>query len=227
MLIPMTQQEIETDRDVTLVRAAKCGDMAAFEQLVTRHTAMVFRVAMHILASREDAEDVIQDAFLRAFQNLSGFEERSRFSTWLTRIAVNSALMKLRVSRRSTTASLDEESEVGSALIDTVADWRPNPEQLYRETELRQILLHALDSLPEGCRVVFLLRDVEEFSVADTAEMLNISIPSVKSRLFRARLKLRARLSKYFERESHQRCSAVNAGQLDANHALDRLSRAL
>lgn len=192
-----TQHEI--DDDTALVRSAKEGNVAAFEQLITRHTGMVFRIAMHILSSREDAEDVLQDAFLNAFQNLSGFEERSRFSTWLTKIVVNSALTKLRSLKRSKTTSLDEESEDGSALVDTVADWGPNPEQLYRKTELRAILLHALASLTEGCRVVFLLRDVEGLSTAETAEMLELSISNVKTKLLRARLKLRERLSKHFE----------------------------
>jgi RNA polymerase sigma-70 factor, ECF subfamily len=201
MLTLMTQYEIQTSEDIALVHAAKDGDMAAFEQLITRHTAIVFRVAMHILASREEAEDVMQDVFLKAFQNLGRFEERSRFSTWLTRITVNSALMKLRTSRRAIITSLDEESDEGSALIDTVADWRPNPEQLYRNAELRQILLAALASLPEDYRIVFLLRDVEGLSTAEVAEMLELTTNNVKSRLLRARLKLRAQLSTQFERE--------------------------
>jgi RNA polymerase sigma-70 factor, ECF subfamily len=199
MLTLMTQLEIDTVDDGTLVHAAKEGDMAAFEQLIERHTVMVFRVAMHILISREDAEDVMQDSFLKAFQNLKGFEERARFSTWLTRIVVNTSLMKLRTLRRPTASSLDEESEDGGALVDTVADWRPDPEQLYRRAELREILLGALASLPKGYRVVFLLRDVEGLSTAETAEMLDLTINNVKSRLLRARLKLRARLSRYFE----------------------------
>lgn len=204
MLPLMTQCEVETDDDLTLVRAAKEGDMSAFEQLITRHSAMIIRITMHILSSREDAEDVTQDTFLRAFQNLGTFEERSRFSTWLTRIAVNSALMRLRVKRRSRTDSLDEDSEDSTALIDTLADWRPNPEQLYRETELKEILLQALASLSEACRVVFVLRDIEGLSTAQTAEMLDLSINNVKSRLLRARLKLRARLSRYFETHQSQ-----------------------
>ena len=195
-----TQQDIETSDDVALVHAAKEGDMAAFEQLVTRHTAMIFRVAMHIMSSREDAEDIVQDAFLKAFQHLQRFEERSRFSTWLTRIAVNAALMKLRSSRRATTISIDQEADEGSTLADKVADWKPNPEQLFSRTELREILQRALASLPDSYRVVFLLRDVEGVSVADTAEMLGLSVPNVKARLFRARLDLRDHLSRYFER---------------------------
>jgi RNA polymerase sigma-70 factor (ECF subfamily) len=195
-----TQQDIDTSDDVALVHAAKQGDMAAFEQLVTRHTAMIFRVAMHIMSSREDAEDIVQDAFLKAFQHLQRFEERSRFSTWLTKIAVNAALMKLRSSRRATTISIDQEADEGSTLADTVADWKPNPEQLFTRTELREILQRALASLPNSYRVVFLLRDVEGVSVADTAEMLGLSVPNVKARLFRARLNLRDHLSRYFER---------------------------
>jgi RNA polymerase sigma-70 factor (ECF subfamily) len=194
----------EIDDDAAVVRAAKEGDMAAFEHLITRHTPMVFRVAMHILASREDAEDVMQDAFLKSFENLGTFQERSRFSTWLTKIVVNSALTKLRSLKRSKTTSLDEESEEGSTLVDTVADWRPNPEQQYRKTELRGILLHALTSLSEGCRVVFLLRDVEGLSTEETAKMLELSTSNVKTTLMRARLRLRERLSKHFQHAGHR-----------------------
>ena len=197
-----TQPDLDTSDDLALVHAAKQGDMTAFEQLVERHTAMIFRVAMHIMNSREDAEDIVQDAFLKAFLNLQRFEERSRFSTWLTRIAVNAALMKLRSSRRATTISIDQEADDGNTLADNVADWKPNPEQLYSQAELREILQRALASLPHSQRVVFLFRDVEGVSVAGTAEMLGLSIPNVKGRLFRARLKLREHLSRYFERGS-------------------------
>jgi RNA polymerase sigma-70 factor (ECF subfamily) len=200
MDINKTQCALDTSDDIALVHAAKQGDMAAFEHLVARHTAMIFRVAMHIMASREDAEEVVQDAFLRAFQHLQDFEGRARFSTWLTRIAVNAALMKLRNLRRATTISLDQEADEGGTLADKVADWKPNPEQLFSRTELREILQRALASLPHSYRVVFLLRDVEGVSVADTAEMLGLSIPNVKARLFRARIKLREQLSRHFAR---------------------------
>jgi RNA polymerase sigma-70 factor, ECF subfamily len=198
-----TQLELGTSDDVTLVDAAKQGDLAAFEQLVQRHTAMIFRVAMHIVACREDAEEVVQDAFFKAFQHLQDFEGRARFSTWLTRIAVNAALMRLRNLHRATTVSIDQEADEGGTLADKVADWKPNPEQLYGRTELREILQRALAALPHTYRIVFLLRDVEGVSVADTAEMLGLSIPSVKARLFRARLKLREYLSRYFARASN------------------------
>lgn len=200
MSTPKTQHETATRDDVALVHAAKQGDISAFEQLVQRHTAMIFRVAMNITSSREDAEDVVQEAFLKAFQHLHRFEERSLFSTWLTRIAVNAALMKLRSLRRATTISIDQESDDGSTLAEKVADWKPNPEQLYSRAEFKGILQRALASLPHSHRVVFWLRDVEGVSIADTAEMLGLSVPNVKACLFRARLKLRKHLSRDFER---------------------------
>ena len=123
--------------EAALIYSAKQGDMAVFEKLIKRHTAMIFRIAMHITGSREDAEDVVQDAFLKAFQNLQRFEERSRFSTWLTRIAVNEALTKLRRSRRGQTISIDDEGDDSMSLGDRIADWRPNPEQDYNALQLR------------------------------------------------------------------------------------------
>lgn len=199
MSVTTKQLELETSDDVTLVNCAKQGDIAALEQLLQRHTAKIFRVAMHILGSREDAEDVVQESFLKAFQHLKHFEERALFSTWLTRIAVNEALIRLRKSRRAPTRSIDEETDENTALADRVADWRPNPEQLYSTAELRKILQQALASLPDSYRVVFLLRDVEGLSIAETAEMLGLCVSNVKARLFRARLKLRKQLSQYFE----------------------------
>ena len=115
-----TQLELGTSDDVTLVDAAKQGDMAAFEQLVKRHTAMIFRVAMHIMACREDAEVVVQDAFFKAFQHLQDFEGRARFSTWLTRIAVNAALTRLRYLHRATTVSIDQEADEGGTLANSM-----------------------------------------------------------------------------------------------------------
>jgi RNA polymerase sigma-70 factor (ECF subfamily) len=192
--------EIGSSDDAALINSAKQGNMAAFEELIKHHTTMISRIAMHLVGSREDAEDVVQDAFLKAFQRLHDFEERARFSTWLTRIAVNEALTKLRRSQRSYTSSIDDEVGEGMSLGDTIADWRPNPEQDYSASELKELLQEALTSLPDHYRAVFLLRDVEGISIADTAEMLELSVSSVKSRLLNARLKLRQSLSKYFAR---------------------------
>ncbi|HYN15307.1 MAG TPA: sigma-70 family RNA polymerase sigma factor [Terriglobales bacterium] len=196
------------DGDMALVHAAKEGDVGAFEQLLRRNQAMVFRVAQHITGSREDAEEVAQEAFLKAFQNLDRFEERSRFSTWVTRITVNTALMRLRHRRGHETVPLrGGDPDDPSALPEEVADWRPDPEQLYGRRELRAILTRALAGLPQHYSTVFLLRDVEGFSTAETAEALGLSVTAVKARLLRARLQLRQRLDPYFRREELPRPS--------------------
>jgi RNA polymerase sigma-70 factor, ECF subfamily len=186
--------------EMTLVHAAKGGDLEAFSQLVNRYDRNIFRIAQHITHNEEDAQDVVQDAFLKAYQNLEQFQENSKFYTWLVRIAVNEALMKLRKRRNDRTVSLDEdvETEEGS-MPREVADWSPNPEQLYGQSELGDILKKTVQGLPPGFRTVFVLRDVEGLSTEETAEMLGLSIPAVKSRLLRARLQLRERLNRYFK----------------------------
>ena len=170
--------------ELVLVRAAKGGDDEAFNQLVKRYDRNVFRIAQHITQNREDAEDVVQDAFLKAYTNLQQFQEQSKFYTWLVRIAVNEALMKLRRRRPERTVSLDEEIQTGEDSIPReVADWSPNPEQNYNQSELREILTKTIQGLPPGFRTVFILRDVEGLSTEETADALELSIPAVKSRL--------------------------------------------
>jgi RNA polymerase sigma-70 factor, ECF subfamily len=187
-----------------LVQAAKNGDVQAFEELVRRYDRNVFRIAQHITHNREDAEDVVQDAFLKAYGNLNQFQGQSKFYTWLVRIAVNEALMKLRRQRPGRTVSLDEDVKTeDDTLPREVADWSPNPEQQYSQAELRDILTRTIQGLPPSFRTVFVLRDVEGLSTDETAEALELSIPAVKSRLLRARLQLRERLNRYFrKRES-------------------------
>ncbi len=185
--------------ELVLVRAAKGGDDGAFNQLVKRYDRNVFRIAQHITQNREDAEDVVQDAFLKAYTNLQQFQEQSKFYTWLVRIAVNEALMKLRRRRPERTVSLDEEIQTGEDSVPReVADWSPNPEQNYNQAELREILTKTIQGLPPGFRTVFILRDVEGLSTEETADALELSIPAVKSRLLRARLQLRERLNRFF-----------------------------
>ena len=186
--------------EMALVHAAKSGDLEAFSQLVNRYDRNIFRIAQHITHNEEDAQDVVQDAFLKAYQNLEQFQENSKFYTWLVRIAVNEALMKLRKRRTDRTVSIDEdvETEEGS-MPREVADWSPNPEQLYGQSELGDILKKTIQGLPPGFRTVFVLRDVEGLSTEETAEMLGLSVPAVKSRLLRARLQLRERLARYFK----------------------------
>src|SRR5512142_3059196 len=187
--------------ELALVTAAKAGDMGAFEELVRRYDRNVFRIAQHITQNREDAEDVVQDAFLKAFQNLEQFQGQSKFYTWLVRIAVNEALMRLRRRRPERMVSLDEDIKTDEDTMPReVADWSPNPEQQYNQAELKDILGKTIQGLPTSFRTVFVLRDVEGLSTEETAEALELSIPAVKSRLLRARLQLRERLNKYFKK---------------------------
>jgi RNA polymerase sigma-70 factor (ECF subfamily) len=181
-----------------LVAAAKRGDAAAFEELVNRYEAKIFRLTMNITRNREDAEDAMQDAFLKAYAHLKNFHEDSRFYTWLVRIAANEALMRLR-KRRPNQFSLDEPIEGDDGLMPPqLEDWGPSPEQRFAQTEMHEILSNVIDTLEPDFRVVFVLRDIEELSTEETAKTLGISIPAVKSRLLRARLKLRQKLNHYF-----------------------------
>ncbi|MGH9576023.1 MAG: sigma-70 family RNA polymerase sigma factor [Terriglobales bacterium] len=186
--------------ELVLVEAARNGDVSAFEQLIKRYDRKIFRLAHHITQQREDAEDVLQETFLKAYQNLAGFQGKSKFYTWLVRIAVNESLMKLRKRRSDRTVSLDEEVETeDGSMPREVPDWGPSPEQLYGREELNDILARTIHGLPASFRTVFVLRDVEGLSTEETAEALALSVPAVKSRLLRARLQLRDRLSRFFQ----------------------------
>ncbi|OFW39733.1 MAG: RNA polymerase subunit sigma-24 [Acidobacteria bacterium RIFCSPLOWO2_12_FULL_60_22] len=188
--------------DLELVQRAKQGSLDAFNALVNRYEGKIFRLTQHITGNREDAEDALQETFLKAFSHLSQFQGDSRFYTWLVRIAVNESLMKLRKRKTAGTVSLDEPVETEDDLIPReIAAWDPNPEQRYAQQEFREILDRAVHSLPALFRPVFILRDMDQLSTEETAEALNLTVPAVKSRLLRARLQLREKLSKYFQRE--------------------------
>lgn len=184
--------------DMALVHACRDGDATAFEQLVNRYDARLFRIAQHITHHREDAEDAVQEAFLKAFRKLAQFQEKSQFSTWLIRITVNESLMKLRKRRSIREVSVKEEFHEEHTAPLEVADWTPNPEELYCRSELRNILRKELQELLPSLRVVFVLRDVEGLSIEETAEALELTPVAVKARSWRARLRLRGQLSKYF-----------------------------
>jgi RNA polymerase sigma-70 factor, ECF subfamily len=187
------------DDEGSLVAAAKAGDISAFETLVGRYERKIFRLAQNITQNKEDAEDVMQEAFLKSYQHLGEFQGNSRFYTWLVRIAVNQALMKLR-KRRPNQVSLDEEVDTGEDTMPReVEDWGPSPEERYKQAELGTILNSTIAELEPPFRIVFQLRDIEELSTEETAEALGLSIPAVKSRLLRARLKLRQKLNRYFK----------------------------
>jgi RNA polymerase sigma-70 factor (ECF subfamily) len=188
--------------EATLVAQAQSGGVEAFTELVNRYERNIYRLARHITQSPEDAEDVLQETFLKAYEHLGGFQGNSKFYTWLVRIAVNQSLMKLRKRKSDASVSLDDPYDTGEeTLVREIAAWEPNPEQTYSQEEIREILEKAVDSLPPTFRAVFALRDIEELSTEETAAALNLSIPAVKSRLLRARLKLREKLTRYFKRK--------------------------
>ena len=194
---PLPSSVVREDEHL-LVNAAKGGDVAAFEELVNRYEGKILRLTGNITGNREDAEDAMQDAFLNAYAHLDGFQQDSRFYTWLVRIAANEALMRLR-KRRPGQLSLDEPIEGdGDLMPRELEDWRPNPEREYAKAELQALLGEVIEKLEPEFRIVLVLRDIEELSTQETAEALGISVPNVKSRLLRARLKLREKLNRHF-----------------------------
>ncbi len=185
----------------TLVADAKAGSYAAFEELVSRYEKKIYRLGLNITGSPEDAEEVLQEAFLKAFEHLPDFREDSRFYTWLVRIAVNEGLMKLRKRRSDKSVPIEDVTEEdGGTMPRDFADWKPNPEQLLAQAEVEEILRNAARTLPPILRTVFFLRDVEGLSTEETAQLLKLTSGTVKARLFRARLRLREELSKIFRR---------------------------
>ena len=185
--------------DATLVAQARDGDAPAFSELVKRYEGKVFRLAHHVTQNREDAEDVLQETFLKAYEHLDQFRGDSKFYTWIVRIAVNQALMKLRRRKSDKAVSLDETIDTGEDnLVREIAAWDENAEQRYSREEIGGILDSAVQSLEPLYRSVFVLRDIEDLSTEETAEALELSVPAVKSRLLRARLQLREKLTRYF-----------------------------
>jgi RNA polymerase sigma-70 factor, ECF subfamily len=197
-----TAPPIENNEEQALVERARAGDAQAFTTLVNRYERKIFRLAKHITQNDEDAEDVLQESFLKAYSNLDTFQGQSKFYTWLVRIAVNESLMKLRKRKSDRTVSLDEPHETDEDTVTReIAVWDEDPEKKYSQEELREILSKAVDGLKPGFRTVFVLRDIEELSTEETAEALGISVPAVKSRLLRARLQLREKLTRLFKRK--------------------------
>ena len=191
---------INIHSDGALVAAAKLGDTQAFEELVLRHKQRVLAVAQRITNNREDAEDVAQESFHKVFLHLDAFQERSRFSTWLTRIAMNEAFMLLR-RRRGVVEVLPESPDDGvKSGSEAFVDQSPNPEESFWRRERTEFLTEAINRLGPTIRTTILLRDIEEQSVKDTAQILGTSITAVKARVFQGRRKLRRTLNTGFLR---------------------------
>jgi len=186
--------------DMTLVAAAKNENRQAFEVLVERHARRIFSQARRMTRTREDAEDVVQQSLQKAFTHLRQFEGKSAFSTWLTRIVINEALIFLRKSRGLREVLINDSTEGEEALFAMeIPDSGPNPEDSYSQRERQHILLAAMKGLPHGTRRAFQLRELDERSTEETARIMGISINAVKARLFHGRRKLRERLKRFVE----------------------------
>jgi len=184
--------------DLALIASVLAGDRRAFEPLVRKHERRVFRVTLAVLGNVEDAEEAVQDTFVKAFRHLDQFRKESRFTTWLTRIAVNEALQK-RQSRKES-VSLDDSRGVEEQFVPRrIESWRADPEKLYGRQELRRVIETAIQSLPAIYREAFVLRDVEEMTAEEAAEAIGIRVPALKSRLLRARLMIRESLAASLE----------------------------
>ena len=187
--------------ELELVTRSRAGDTGAFSTLLRRYEGKIFRLAMNITQNREDAEDVLQEAFFKAYEHLDQFQGNSKFYTWVVRIAVNQALMKLRKRKSDRTVSIDEQIDTGEdTVVREIAAWDPDPEERYSQDELHGILNEAISELAPIYKTVFTLRDVDGLSTEETAEVLDLTVPAVKSRLLRARLQLRDRLTRFFKR---------------------------
>jgi RNA polymerase sigma-70 factor (ECF subfamily) len=191
---------MDKQSDGALVAAVKCGDTQAFEELVLRHKQRLLAVAQRITNNREDAEDVVQESFHKAFLHLDAFQQKSQFSTWLTRIAMNEAFMLLR-RRRGVLEVLPETPDDGvKSGFEAFVDQSPNPEESCWRRERRELLTEAISRLGPTIRKAILLRDIEERSVEETAQILGASITAVKARVFQGRRKLHRTLNTGFLR---------------------------
>ena len=195
--VPVASKVRLDDGEAELVNRVKAGDVEAFCELVRPCERAVFLAALSLVKNEADAEEVAQEAVLKAFKGLLRFRQEAKFSTWLIQITINEAKMKLRKDRRHLYESLEEgqRTDDGDYLPKDFADWREIPSEALEQKELRGALTKALDSLPEKYRTVLILRDVQHLSIAETAQALGLSEANVKTRLCRARLQMRDALA--------------------------------
>jgi RNA polymerase sigma-70 factor (ECF subfamily) len=195
--------KIISDEDAPLVKASQAGDGSAFELLVSRYDRKLFRIAYNIVHNTEDAQDIVQDTFIKVFQHMGRFQAQSKFSTWLYRIVVNQSLMEMRTKRGKPVPvelSLNDDEEEGRLPID-FSDWRPNPEEQYTESQLRELLTRLLQELRPALRMVFIMHDIEGQPLQEVADALDLTLSAVKTRSLRARLYLREQLTIHFKRD--------------------------
>jgi RNA polymerase sigma-70 factor (ECF subfamily) len=182
-----------------IISRAKAGDASAFAELVRRYSQRVYNLALRMMRNRQDAEDVLQETFLSAYEKIRDFDGRSTFYTWLYRIAVNASLMKLRSKHYTKTFVPLDDAETAELVKPVLVDWSQYPVDQLLDEEARNVMERAIQSLPDLYRSVFVLRDLEQLSTKETARILGLSEDNVKTRLRRARLFLRNLLSEYFE----------------------------
>lgn len=201
----MSEQDGERAEEQTLLAGLRANDPAAYETLVRRHLDRMLAVARRFLGNEEDARDAVQDAFLSAFKGLDRFEGSAQLSTWLHRIVLNAALMKLRKKKRRGEASIESLlprfRDDGHA-VDPPAPWRESAEAALQRKEIARFVREAIDQLPDIYREVLLLRDIEEVDTEESARILSISEAAVKTRLHRARQALRELLDPHLRGES-------------------------
>ena len=216
----MNKQEVEV-KDVDLVEQFKNGSHAAFEEIVTRYESKVFQLAMRFTRNQEDAEEVMQDVFTTIFKKIDGFQGKSAFSSWLYRIVVNAAFMKLRKRKQHNTISIED-------LAPAVRQFCLERENLFLERsdiiasskEMRDVIQSAINRLPRQYRAVFVLRDVDGLSNQEVGEILQLSVPAVKSRLHRSRLMLRKKLQRYYDDYTDKKpMYGLNADRMTAEAA--------
>ena len=183
--------------ETELLARLKAGDRGAFAEMVEQHSPHIYNLALRMMEDPAEAEEVLQETFLQAVRHIGAFRGHAKLGTWLYRIATNQSLMRLR-RKRPPSVSLDDSSEGISEVLLPVADWSSRPESDLLNREARAEMQKAILALPDNLRAVFVLRDLEGLSTAETVEVLALSVSAVKSRLLRARLKLRDKLSTYF-----------------------------
>ncbi len=191
-------------KESELIEKSKAGDVEAFSQLIRNYENKIFSLAHHVCAGMpSDAEDVYQETFLSAFKNIKGFKNRSNLGTWLYRIAANLCWVRFRKKKREPVVSILDRNRTNEDEIQwEFKDWFPNPEEISRKKELLEAVAKALSELPSDYRLVLTLRDIEGLSAEETAKILKLSIPAVKSRLHRGRIYLRERFEEEFKEKA-------------------------
>jgi RNA polymerase sigma-70 factor, ECF subfamily len=213
------------DDDLVLVDRSLAGDRQAFEALVRKHERRIFRVAVAVLGNTEDAEEAMQDTFVKAYRHLSQFRKDSRFTTWLTRIAINEALQK-RASRKDHLSLDDTTAMMHPGYVPReLGRWQEDPEKSYGKEETRLVVEAAVRSLPTIYREALILRDIEGMSAEEAAAALAVSIPALKSRLLRARLMLRDGLAAKFRKPATVSSAIVDTGYRIRDAIMMRMMR--